>query len=175
MKAFTYIFTLFLTLSTLQANGTTYYDYAKVTHSEPIYEYVYERIPQEECVEEKVRIPRKSDNYYNSNAIGLDTIIGATTGVVIGNQIGKGNGRTAAKIIGGLMGGAIANNLRDNERYSNVGHDYEIRTRCYDRSKSVQRKMLTGYKNYFIYNGQEHFKVTHKAKKRIKITHSIDF
>ena len=171
----TYILTLFFTLTAAVAENSVYYDYAKVTRSEPIYEYVYERIPQEECIKEKVPVYHHTRKDQNSNAIGLDTIIGATTGVVIGNQIGKGNGRTAAKIIGGIMGGAIANNLRDRPSYEHQGYDYEIRTRCYDRSKSVQRKMLTGYKNYFYYKGQEYSKITHKAKKRIKITHSIDF
>ena len=39
--------------------------------------------------------------FANDNSIGLDTIVGATLGVALGNQIGKGNGRDVAKIAGG--------------------------------------------------------------------------
>lgn len=177
MKTYKLLATILLAATTAFAGGETYYDVARVTKSEPIYEYVYEREPHKECYEEKVRVSQPRDNYYDSNSIGLDTIIGATTGVVIGNQIGKGNGRTAAKIIGGIVGGAVANNMRDN--YSNNGYQddyaYEVRTRCYDTSKRVKRKMITGYKNYFVYNGNEHFKVTNKPRKKVRITHTIDF
>lgn len=168
---------LILGASSLFAGGDTYYEHAKVIKSEPIFEYVYETKSNKECYEEKVRVNNRKSRGYNTNSIGLDTIIGATTGVIIGNQIGKGNGRTAAKIIGGLMGGAVANNMRDRyEPYNdNRGYTYETRTKCYDNPTQIRKKMITGYKNYFVYNGNEHFKVSNKIRRKVRITHTIDF
>ena len=175
MKALKILTTILLAGTTAFAGGETYYEHARVTKSEPIYEYVYEREPHRECYEEKVRVRNKKNNYYDSNSIGLDTIIGATTGVVIGNQIGKGNGRTAAKIIGGIVGGAVANNMRDGYDNYDEGYTYETRTKCYDKSRRIKRKMITGYKNYFVYKGTQHFKVSNKPRKKVRITHTIDF
>ena len=38
--------------------------------------------------------------FANDNSIGLDTLVGATIGVAIGNQVGKGNGRDVARVAG---------------------------------------------------------------------------
>ena len=48
--------------------------------------------------------------FADNNSIGLDTVVGATIGVAIGNQIGKGNGKDVARVAGGLLGATIANN-----------------------------------------------------------------
>lgn len=168
---------LSLTSSTLFAGAETFYEHRKVMKSEPIYEYIYETKSNQECYEEQIKVPQRRANSFNSNSIGLDTIIGATTGVIVGNQIGKGNGRTAAKIIGGILGGAVANKMRNQHSPSdyNQNHTYETRTQCYDRPITTKKKMITGYKNYFVYNGNEHFNVSKKPRKKVKIRHTIDF
>lgn len=51
--------------------------------------------------------------FADNNSIGLDTVVGATLGVAIGNQIGSGNGRDVARIAGGILGATIANNARN--------------------------------------------------------------
>ncbi|MFX4242539.1 glycine zipper 2TM domain-containing protein [Aliarcobacter butzleri] len=67
--------------------------------------------------------------FADNNSIGLDTVVGATLGVAIGNQIGSGNGKDVAKVAGGLLGAVIANNLRNtapttyyNNNYPNSGY-----------------------------------------------------
>ena len=45
------------------------------------------------------------------------TIIGGVGGGVLGNQFGKGRGRTAATIGGTLIGGLLGNSLTQNDRY----------------------------------------------------------
>ena len=156
------------------------YENVRVTHSEPIYKYVTVKKPIQECYEEEYlhRIPgRKIYEESSGNSIGLDTIIGATAGVVIGNQIGKGNGRDAAKIVGGLLGGAIANNMRDNNVvYGEDEYVTRTRTKCVTKYETAREKrVVEGYKNYFMYNGVEHYKVTKKPKKRIKVSKTITF
>ena len=74
--------------------------------------------------------------FADNNTIGLDTIVGATIGVAIGNQIGKGNGRDVARVAGGLLGATIANNSRDSRAY-----------RDYDNSDNYNNH-YNSYNNY---------------------------
>ncbi|MDY0052573.1 MAG: glycine zipper 2TM domain-containing protein, partial [Aliarcobacter sp.] len=93
------------------------------------------------------------------------TIVGATIGVAIGNQIGRGNGKDVARVAGGLLGATIANNSRDtrdyNDNYNNNNsyNNYE-RTRTYVRDdyyddryyyserRPIQSQVIVVYKDY---------------------------
>jgi len=169
----------------LYAGSDRFYDHVKVTYSEPIYEYVYNK-PKRECREVRQKVRNYDDRYYPSNSnyndeLGVDTLIGTAAGAVIGSQIGKGNGRVAAQIVGGLLGAKIAhevrNNYKPNHRYERDYDDYryETRTECYDVGHRTKRKKITGYKNYFVYNGVQHYKVTNRPKRKIRVTHTIEF
>ncbi|CAM3507285.1 MAG: glycine zipper 2TM domain-containing protein [Aliarcobacter sp.] len=115
--------------------------------------------------------------FANNNSIGLDTLVGATIGVAIGNQIGDGNGRDVAKVAGGLLGAAIANNSRtptysnNNAYYNNNSYDngYERSTTYvnnhyyngYDRSYIYDRpspQVTIVYQNYDRYYPKHHYK-----------------
>merc|ERR1711879_29854 len=103
------------------AQGDRFSELVKVDYSKPVYETIEELIPHRHtnnCYEEHtVRTPKnRTSSYKNENIVGVDTIIGATTGVIIGNQIGRGNGKVAAKVIGGLLGATVANSMRNYER-----------------------------------------------------------
>lgn len=173
--------------SSLFAGSDSFYDYSRVTYSEPIYEYVYDQ-PRRECreVRHKVRYNDYDDRYYsNSNyndELGIDTLIGTAAGAVLGSQVGKGNGRVAAQIVGGLLGAKVAhevrNNYKPNHRHNNRYDDYryETRTECYDVvGHRTKRKEIKGYKNYFVYNGVKHYKITKRPKRKIRINHIINF
>ncbi len=179
---------IFLATS-LIAGSDTFHDYARVTYSEPIYKYVYDK-PRRECkeVRYKVRNDNYDDRYYSSrydDNLGVDTLIGTAAGAVLGSQVGKGNGRVAAQIVGGLLGAKVAHeirnnykpNYRDDDSYDRYEDDYryETRTECYNVGHKVKRKKIKGYKNYFVYNGVEHYKVTKRPKRKIRITHTIEF
>ena len=69
--------------------------------------------------------------FADNNSIGLDTLVGATIGVAIGNQIGRGNGRDVAKVAGGLIGAGIANNSRTPSYSSNANYDNSYRDNYY--------------------------------------------
>lgn len=169
----------------LYAGSDSFHDYAKVTYSQPIYENVYDKEYKRECKEVRRKVRNYDDRYYSSNdyddRLGVDTLIGTAAGAVLGSQIGKGNGRVAAQIVGGLLGAKVAheirNNYKPNDRYYNDHDDYryETSTECYDRPQRVKRKMITGYKNYFTYNGVKHYKITERPKRKIRITHTISF
>lgn len=176
----TFLAGLLLT-SSVYARSDSFYDFARVSYSEPIYEYVYDRVPNRVChdVRYKVR-DNYDDGYYSSNyddSLGIDTLVGTAAGAVLGSQIGKGNGRVAAQIVGGLLGAKVAHEIRNNYKpaYNDSTYRYETKTECYDEPQRVERKMITGYKNYFVYNGVEHFKVTDRPLNKVRITHTIDF
>lgn len=53
----------------------------------------------------------------NNNHVGGGTVIGAIVGGVLGNQVGKGDGRKAATVVGALAGGAVGHRVeKDNRR-----------------------------------------------------------
>ncbi|NVJ53506.1 MAG: glycine zipper 2TM domain-containing protein [Campylobacteraceae bacterium] len=162
-------------VSSLFAGGDRFHDFAKVRYSEPIYEYVYEQEPQRQCDKVRKRVRDYNSSSVRSDSLGIDTLVGVAAGAVLGSQVGKGNGRVAAQIVGGLLGGKVAHEIRNNYHSDNSNYSYVTTTECYDTYKNVERKVITGYKNYFVYKGVEHYKVTKRPKKRVKITHSISF
>lgn len=150
------------------------YTYAYVNHSEPIYQYKYDRV-YEECEEDYYHNTDYVEESNNFNGIGLDTIVGATIGVAIGNQIGRGNGRDVARVAGGLLGATIANNTR-HERYGTSQRHYRKQhNQCENNYTQRKRKVLTGYKNYFTYDNREYFKITKRPRNKIRITKTISF
>lgn len=175
-----------LILSTsLLAQGDRFSESVKVDYSKPVYETIEEIIPHRHtsnCYEEyEVRTPRnRVPSYKNENNIGVDTIIGATTGVIIGNQIGRGNGKVAAKVIGGLLGATVANSMRNYERVQDNSEEYYYETKrkniCDNYTKKVVRKnVLKGYDNYFTYNGKSYSKFTNYKKDYIRVETRINF
>jgi len=115
-----------------------------VTHSEPIYRTVTKRVPYQECYDKTEQVRISCGNDSNQNMIGIDTLIGITAGVILGNQIGKGNGRSAAKVLGGIAGGLASNGMRDSSNNS----CYEDRKRrvCETHYEQSISKRKIGYK-----------------------------
>lgn len=109
---------------------------------------------------------------HDDNTIGLDTLLGATIGVVIGNQIGGGNGRDAARIIGGLSGGYIANQTRDS-RESKKCKTYNQVTRCEPQYEYVTEDKVIGYRNCAMYNGQKVCKESSTPLDYLEVTQKI--
>lgn len=179
--------TTILSLS-LFAQGDRFTQSVRVDYSKPVYETVEEIIPHRHdssCYQEyEVRTPRghRTSGYKDENSIGVDTIIGATAGVIIGNQIGKGSGKAAAKVIGGILGATVANNMRNYEKIEDHSYGdsyyYETKRRniCNDRPRKVIRKnILKGYENYFSYNGKRYSKFTENRISHVEVTTRINF
>lgn len=109
----------------------------------------------EQCYEDTVEIDVKCGNT-DTNSIGIDTLIGATIGVVIGNQIGKGNGRDAARIVGGLGGAYAANNMNRQKTCKT----YETVTRCEPKYEYKTEHRTIGYNNCAMIDGVKYCKQT---------------
>lgn len=55
-------------------------------------------------------------------------MVGGLVGGILGNQVGGGNGKTAATVIGAVGGAMVGNNIEQNRNTQAADH-YEIRVR----------------------------------------------
>lgn len=64
-------------------------------------------------------------------ATGVGAVAGGVLGAVVGNQVGKGSGRTAATVLGAVGGGYVGHRVEQNTRTQTV---YHVRVRMQDGS-----------------------------------------
>lgn len=122
----------------------------------------------ERCYEDTVEQLVPCGNHDN-NTIGIDTLLGAVIGVAIGNQVGGGNGRDVAKIVGGLGGAYSANQMRN----SNKCKTYHQITKCDPIYEYVTETTVIGYKNCARYKGQRVCKETKTPLEYLNVTQKI--
>lgn len=67
-------------------------------------------------------------------ATGVGAVAGGVLGAVVGNQIGKGNGRTAATVLGAVGGGYAGHEIEKRTRSQTT---YQVRVRLEDGSSRV--------------------------------------
>lgn len=106
--------------------------YAQVLRAAPVYEMQRVRVPEERCT------PGRED------ATG-GTVAGAVVGGVLGNRVGKGDGRKAATVAGAVLGGVIGRRV-----------DKTAGPRPGCRMVDVERdeRRLVGYDVEYQYQGQ---------------------
>lgn len=93
-------------------------------------------------------------------------LLGALIGGALGNQVGKGDGRTAATIGGAVIGGAIGAHVDNNDRYDEYRDNDGIVRRCrvvsynngYDSRYS--NRGYSGYNVTYSYGGHTYRTVT---------------
>lgn len=78
----------------------------------PVQQVLFGKIKSVRTISEQQLIHDKSN--------GWKTFGGALLGGVIGNQFGGGSGRTVATILGSMIGGNIAHNQQQTQRYENT-------------------------------------------------------
>ena len=81
------------------------YDYAPVTHVEPIVRQVRVETPRRECYDD-IRYVESRCTFRSE--VGGRTLLGGIIGGVIGHQFGSGRGRDAATVAGAAIGAASA-------------------------------------------------------------------
>ena len=167
-----------LTLATLalQANSFTITDRARVIKSEPVYKTITKRIPYQECWEENVPMQRYDNQYERRDENPLGLLIGSIAGGIIGNQVGRGRGKTAATVGGALIGGMVGHNLSKRDRPIRDSYtSYENRQRCVTRYTQDQQEKFMGYKNIANYKGRRIVKVSNKRLRYIPINIRVSY
>jgi uncharacterized protein YcfJ len=127
------------------------YDYAPVTHVEPIVRQVRVETPHRECWDD-VRTT-ESRPHISEPGVGGRTLLGGIIGGVIGHQFGSGRGRDAATIAGTVIG---ANVGYDSARRVYGDREEEVVKRCEVRYEDQYEERIDGYRVTYEYNGREY-------------------
>jgi uncharacterized protein YcfJ len=129
------------------------FDFAPVVHVEPVRRQVRVSTPVRECWQETSYAPSGPLSSGHAGA----TLLGSAIGVVIGNQIGHGRGKDAARVAGALVGGAIGHDVsvqRQRELYGERGRTVE---RCGVSYRDSWEERIDGYDVTYRYAGREYF------------------
>lgn len=122
----------------------------------------------EKCYEDTVEQITSCGNH-DTNTIGVDTLLGAVLGVAVGNQMGSGNGRDVAKVVGGLGGAYTANQMRSNKKCKS----YHQVTKCDPKYEYITETSVIGYKNCATYKGQRVCKESQQPLEYLNVTQRI--
>ena len=139
-----------LALCGVAVAGRTFIDTARVIDAEPLYETVEVARPVTECWTERVT---RNDGYRRGSY--LAPIAGGVVGGVIGNQFGRGRGKTALTVAGALLGTSIGH------KHNRAQREYRPRVenvrRCETVDRNEQLEQLVGYRVKYRYEGQTYY------------------
>lgn len=146
------------------------YDYARVVDVEPLTRRVRVTSPQRECWDETRYEERP---YGPSRERAGSTLLGAAIGAVIGNQIGRGDGRRAATVAGAVVGGAIGRDQAERRAaargYGPPPREYTVE-RCEVRYNDTWEERTDGYRVTYVYNGRRQTTVLpYRPGERIRV------
>lgn len=148
----------------------TFYDYAKIISVTPEYQQVNQptQVCRDEIVRETVNHNDRNNNDRNYGGIAL----GGIAGGLLGNQVGGGNGRTAATALGAVAGALVGDNLANNGN-NNQTPQYQERTvqRC--QNVDSYRRVASGYRVEYEYRGQINTFVTRNKPEGNKVKMNI--
>jgi len=140
-------------------NSNAYYDYAKVTHVEPIVRIVQIRTPQETCWNERVRTVSNGAYGGRRDRSFTPSVLGGLLGGVVGNQFGSGRGQTAMTVAGALLGASIGRDssidrYRSAQRPATIG--YTTERRCEVEQVLHEEERIDGYRVAYRLRGREY-------------------
>ncbi len=127
------------------------YDYAPVTHVEPIVRQVRVETPRRECWNDVHYV--ESRPHISDPGVGGRTLLGGIIGGVIGHQFGSGRGQDAATVAGALIGSGVGYDAGA-RRVGRSGHEEVVR-RCDVRYERDYEERIEGYRVTYEYNGRE--------------------
>ncbi|WP_293864208.1 glycine zipper 2TM domain-containing protein [Steroidobacter sp.] len=134
-----------------ERRASSEYEYAPVTHVEPIVRQVRVETPSRECYDDVRYVEDRP--HISDPEVGGRTLIGGIIGGVIGHQIGSGRGRDAATVAGATIGAAVGYDAAA-RRSASVRE--EIVQRCETRYEKRYEERVDGYRVTYEYNGREY-------------------
>ena len=138
-------------------DADAYYEYARVTHVEPITRIVRINSPREVCWNERVRTVREVDRHRHSSF--TPTVLGGLLGGVVGNQFGGGRGKSALTVAGALLGasfGRDAGNRRHRPARSTRMTGYTTERRCEVEQVVHEEERIDGYRVGYRFHGRDY-------------------
>ncbi|MDP2827968.1 MAG: glycine zipper 2TM domain-containing protein [Sulfuricellaceae bacterium] len=125
------------------ANAADLIDVAQVVSVSPI--YTRASVPQQECWTEYAPETTNQGRSYGG------AIVGGLAGGLIGHQVGGGRGKTAATVIGATTGAIIGDRIDNSPDQTN--YNTQPVQRCRD-TYSERGAQITGYSVTYRYNGR---------------------
>jgi uncharacterized protein YcfJ len=122
------------------AAANAHFAWAEVLRVDPVYGVAAQPPPQQQCYPQTVT--RRDNNHTGG------TVLGAIVGGVLGNTVGKGDGRKAATVAGAVAGGAVGNRV-------SAAHDRDYTTQetvCQPVAYAPQQQIV-GYDVEYRYRG----------------------
>ncbi|MEA3353299.1 MAG: hypothetical protein U9Q33_05765 [Campylobacterota bacterium] len=132
----------------------------RVVESTPITKKVTKRV---RVGDEITKVP--CGRSVDTNSIGLDTIVGITAGIALGNRFK--NNRDMAKVVGGLGGAYMANQMRN--EYNQGCYEQRTVQEPHPRYKRITEDIIIGYNNCVTVDGKKICKKTKRARRFLKV------
>jgi len=138
------------------------YGWAEVLRVDPVYAPVPDPPPQQQCYPETVT--RQDDNHTGG------TVLGAIVGGVLGNTVGKGDGRKAATVAGAVAGGAIGNRV-------SAAHDRTYTTQqtvCHPVGNYAPQQQIVAYDVEYRFRGDVYMsRVPYDPGERLRVRMTV--
>jgi len=148
------------------AAENTKYAWADVLRVDPVYDRAQTSAPREEC--EDVPVDRRVDSG-NNNAAG--TVIGAIVGGVLGNTVGKGDGRKAATVAGAVVGGAVGHGVASQDDRYYAGPERHCRV----VQDAAEERRIIGYDVQYRYRGDVYMsRLDYDPGERMRVRVSVE-
>lgn len=148
-----------------------HYSWADVLRVDPAFDSEAAAPAQPECWEEQVPVD-SADREHRQGERTAATVFGAIIGGLLGNRIGKGDGRQAATAAGAVAGGVIGNNLAGEDEHDYVPQ-YTIERHCRETSAPQQRRIV-GYDVEYRYRGEVYnSRLSHDPGNRLRVRVSV--
>jgi uncharacterized protein YcfJ len=134
--------------------AAAHYGWAAVLRVDPVYDEAAAEpaasAQQQECWEEQVPTGAESGANNDHSRRTVVTMIGAVVGGLLGNQVGKGDGRRAATVAGAVAGGVVGNQVAADDR-----PQYITQRRCRPSSgSSPGPRHVVAYDVEYRYRGE---------------------
>lgn len=153
-------------------DDNVHYSWADVLRVDPLYDSETATPAQSECWEEQVP-DGSEDREERHGKRTAATVFGAIVGGLLGNRIGKGDGRQAATAVGAVAGGVIGNNLAAEDEREGGPPRYTIQRRCRETSAPRQRRIV-GYDVEYRFRGEVYTsRMPHDPGNRLRVRVSI--
>lgn len=125
-------------------NKEYFTDTARVIHSMPIYRTVRVNQPHQQCHEK--------ETYYGSDGNSyMPMIAGGVIGGIVGNQFGKGNGKTFMTIAGSVIGSSIGHDVSTQNGYQPPHY----KTVCETINNYHEEQVIDSYRVTYKYDGRK--------------------
>ena len=139
----------------------SFFDRARVTHVDPIYQTVRVSVPHQECYQQEVRTGR-----HHRGDKAASTVVGGIIGGAIGHRAGKH--KKGPTIAGAIIGAAIGNELGKNRGHRHDQVSYE--EVCETTHTYREEQHIDGYNVTYRYKGETFTtRMDQRPGKRIRV------